>query len=160
MKKLIGIALASLLLVTAQARPEEPFVSPLLGTWAVDTSRLPVPPEARPRRVTIIFSQVTPGQLTTRVEVVDPTGALLVAEGTNELNGTIAPVSGNLEADTSAATMPAPTVLVLQLARANVPGSTRIYTVEPDGKSMVETAANFGANGQPVMRFNYFRRVE
>jgi hypothetical protein len=160
MKKLIGIALASLLLVAAQTRSEEPFVSPLLGTWAVDTSRLPVPPEARPKRVTIIFSQVTPGQLTTRVEVVDPTGALLVAEGTNELNGTIAPVSGNLEADTSAATMPAPTVLVLQLARANVPGSTRIYTVEPDGKSMVETAANFGANGQPVMRFNYFRRVE
>ena len=160
MNKLIGIVLALLLLVAEQAMSEEPFVSPLLGTWAVDTSRLPVPPEARPKSVTIIFSQVTPGRLTTRVEVVDPTGALLIAEGTNELNGTTAPVNGNLEADTSAATMPAPTVLVLQLARADVPGSTRIYTVEPDGNSMVETAANFGANGQPVMRFNYFRRVE
>lgn len=159
MKKLICIALASLLLVSTNAKSEKPFVSPLLGTWAVDTSRLPLPSEARPKSVKIVFSQVIPGRLTTRVEVVDPTGALLFAEGVNELNGTIARVKGNLEADTSAATMPAPTVLILQLARANVPGSTRIYTVAPDGKSMVETAANFGADGRPTMRFNYFRRV-
>lgn len=160
MKQGVGVFATAALLFAAQAWSGSLPDSPLLGTWEVDIARLPIPPEARPQRVTVKFAAGVDGQLATRVEVIDPAGATLVAEGSSALDGTPAPVSGNLEADTAAASMPAPNVLVMQLARAKVPGSTRIYTVAPDGKTMIETAANFGDDGQPLMRVNHFRRVE
>lgn len=160
MKQLLGVFSMTAMLFASQAWCGSLPDSPLLGTWEVDIARLPVPPEARPQRVTVTFAEGEGGQLATRVEVIDPTGASMVAEGLSALDGKPAAVSGNLEADTAAASMPEPNVLVMQLARANVPGSTRIYTVAPDGKSMTETAANWGDNGRPLMRVNHFSRVK
>lgn len=134
--------------------------SPLIGVWAVDVARLPIPAEARPQRVTITFAEAGSGRLATRVEVVDAQGARMHAEGTTALDGTPAAVTGNLEADVSATTMPIPQVLVMQLAKQGVPASTRVYTVAADGESMVETAAYVGSDGKPIMRTNYFARVK
>lgn len=64
------------------------------------------------------------------------------------------------EADAVAVAMPAPGVLSMQLSLGGVPGSTRIYTLSDDRKSMVETAANFGDDGRPYMRTNCFTRVQ
>lgn len=153
---LVAIALAQA--NTAHSEPSE--ISTLAGKWAVDVSRLPIPAQVRPRSVTITFAEAEGGRLATRVEVVDSSGAVSYAEGVAELNGTPALVKGNLEADTAAAAMPAPGVLVMQLARSGVPGSTRVYTVAADRKSMIETAANFGDDGRPFMRTNYFIRVQ
>lgn len=160
MSKTSLLFLASALLLCTPIAAEKPRASPLLGVWAVDVSALPLPPAARPKRVTVRFSQPEAGRLRTRVEVIDANDAMLYAEGVTALDGTPAPVEGNLEADTAATTMPAPNVLVMQLSLANVPGSTRVYTVSPNGKSMTETAANFGADGRPFMRINRFARIE
>ena len=118
-----------------------------------------MPPEARPRRVTITFSAEAPGQLRTRVEVVDPAGQVLLAEGVTPLDGTATPVASNFEADVSATLMPRPEVLVMQLAKNGRPASTRIYAVSPDGAQMTETVAHFSADGQPVLRRNHFSRM-
>lgn len=151
---------ATLLLVPAvqaQAQAEKP--SPLLGQWAVDVTRLPMPPQARPRSVTISFAKTPAGALTTRVEVVDPAGSRVFAEGSTTPDGKPAPVQGNLEADMAAASMPAPGVLVMQLAKGGQPVSTRVYAVSEDGKSMVETVAYFDSEGRPALRANYFNRL-
>jgi hypothetical protein len=47
----------------------------------------------------------------------------------------------------------------MQLGKNGNPASTRIYSVSEDGNSMVETVAYFSADGQPVLRKNYFSRV-
>lgn len=138
---------------------ETPQNSPLFGRWAVDTARLPMPPEARPQRVTISFAQEESGRLMTQVEVIDPTGAALLAEGLTPLDGTPTPVKSNFEADISATTMPTPDVLIMQLAKNGEPASTRIYALAADGQSMIETVAYFGPDGQPVSRKNYFSRI-
>ena len=55
---------------------------------------------------------------------------------------------------------PQPGVMVITLSKGGAPGSTRIYTVAPDGRTMVETATYFGQDGLPVMRTNYFIRTK
>ncbi|MBL8244123.1 MAG: hypothetical protein JNL89_08035 [Rhodanobacteraceae bacterium] len=131
----------------------------LYGRWAVDTTRLPAPPEARPKQVTISFAAAEPGRLMARVEVIDPAGNQLLAEGVTPLDGTPTPVKSNFEADLSATLMPTPDVLVMMLGKDGMPASTRIYAVAADGKSMVETVSYFGEDGKPVMRKNYFSRI-
>lgn len=131
----------------------------LFGAWTVDTTRLPMAPEARPKRVTLTFSEVAPGRLRTQVEVIDPRGQALLADGETPLDGSSTAVASNFEADLSATTMPRPEVLVMQLAKNGRPASTRIYVVGADGASMVETVAFFDAEGRPVFRKNYFSRV-
>lgn len=133
--------------------------SAVLGAWSVDTARLPMPAGARPRSVTITFSEAGAGLLRTKVDVIDPSGARLQAEGVTPLDGSPTPVKSNFEADVSATTMPRPEVLVMQLAKGGVPASTRIYTVSAAGDTMVEIVAYFAADGQPVLRRNYFSRI-
>lgn len=148
-------ALNSQSALASEVRPS----SPLLGAWAVDTSRLPMAPEARPRSVTITFTEEGKDRLRTKVEVIDPTGGKLEADGVTPLDGTATPVKSNFEADLSATLMPRPEVLVMQLAKNGKPASTRIYAVGADGKSMIETVAHFDSEGRPVLRKNYFTRL-
>jgi hypothetical protein len=93
------------------------------------------------------------------VEVVDPTGNRLEADGVTPLDGAPTQVKSNFEADVSATTMPRPEVLIMQLGKGGIPASTRIYSVNPDGNSMTETVAYFGTEGQPILRKNHFSRI-
>lgn len=131
----------------------------LFGSWAVDIGRLPMPAAQRPKSVTITFTDEGSARLGTRVAVVDPSGGQLEAVGVTPLDGTPTPVKSNFEADVSSTFMPRPEVLIMQLAKNGNPASTRIYSVNADGLTMVETVAYFGADGQPVLRRNYFSRV-
>ena len=80
---------------------------------------------------------------------------------TNALDGTPGAITGDqMEADTVAAKLPAPNVMVMQLAKGGVPASTRVYVVAPDGKTMIETAAYVGPDGKPLLRTNYFNRIK
>jgi hypothetical protein len=133
--------------------------SPLLGKWAVDVSRLPVPLAARPKGVTITFSDAGQGKLTMEVDIVDAGGAEIHSTGTAALDGSSAHVEGSPEADIAAMKLPQPGVLVLALGKGGIPASTRIYAATADGKTMVETAVYFGSDGLPIMRTNYFTRV-
>ncbi len=159
MKTLLSILLSLSLVFVFAANAESPERSALIGAWAVDVSKLPMPPEARPKRVTITFDQSERGRWSTKVEVVDASGATYRAEGVNSLDGTPAPVTGGFESDIASATMPTPDVLILTLGRDGVPGSTRIYTVVRGGKSMIETSSYFGDDGRPIVRTHYFDRL-
>jgi len=159
MKTLFAILLIAGVIQSVPALARSSTASPLAGSWAVDVSRLPIPPEARPKSVTITFIDAGSGKWTTHVDIVDGGGSESHAVGTAALDGSATTVTGSNEADTVAVKMPEPNVLVMALAKGGIPASTRVYAVAADGKSLVETAVYFGGNGLPVMRTNYFTRV-
>ena len=159
MKALFSMLLAAVLIQHAPAFARSPGASPLVGSWAVDVSRLPMPPEARPKSVTITFVDAGSGKWTTQVEIIDAGGAKNHAEATALLDGTPVSVKGSMETDISAVKMPRPDVLVMQLGKGGIPASTRIYAVAADGKTMIETAAYFEKDGRPVLRTSYFTRL-
>ncbi|MEP7044929.1 MAG: hypothetical protein ABI843_17835 [Dokdonella sp.] len=140
--------------------PATSVPSPLLGSWSVDVTRLPVPAEARPTRVTITFSDSGGGKWSMQVAIVDAGGSQSTVQGTYTLDGSTVPIQGTIEADVGAMKKPESNVLVLALGKGGGPASTRIYTVNPDGESMIETAVNTAGNGLPMMRTNYFSRVK
>ena len=134
--------------------------SPLLGRWTVDVSRLPMPPEARPKSVTFTFRDAGGGKWSTNVDIINGDGSERHMMSNYVPDGTASPIAGDkLEADTAAVKIPVPNVMVLELVKGGAPASTRVYTVAADGKTMIETAAYVGGDGKPVMRTNYFNRV-
>lgn len=159
MKNFLAIVLVAALMPSARALAGSPPASPLIGSWAVDVSRVPRPPQERPKSVTITFADAGNGKWATQVDVVGRDGSKNHSEGTSALDGTPSPVEGNFEADVAAVKMPEPGVLVMVLAKDRIPGSIRVYTVDAGGKSMVETAAYYGQNGSPITRTNYFTRI-
>ena len=151
---LVGAALpAAPTLAQAAARP------PILGAWAVDVTRLPVPPEARPKSVTMTFSDAGAGKYRTNVDIVLADGSESHGSSTYPLDGTAAPVIGSPEADVSAVIAPEPDVLVMVLGKGGMGGSTRVFTVAGDGGTMTETATYYRQDGTPVIRTNHFTRV-
>ena len=154
-----SILLAAAAMPGTPALAEAPPASPLIGSWAVDTARLAMPLEARPKSVTITYDDVGGGKWRTNVEVVLPDGKTVQAISTYIPDGTATPVEGNLEADMAATRLPEPGVMVTALALRGNPGSMRTYTVSADGKTMTETVVYFTAGGVPAMRTNHFNRV-
>ncbi|MBT2134010.1 hypothetical protein KK137_06655 [Croceibacterium sp. LX-88] len=150
-------ALAAGLLQASPATAQD--VAPILGTWAVDVTKLPVPPDARPKSVMITFSDVGDGKYRSNVDIILADGSESHGVAIYPLDGSAAPATGSNEADTVAVRTPEPNVLVMALSKGGVPGSIRIYTVAPDGNSQTETAVHYNENGIPVMRTNYFTRV-
>lgn len=150
-------ALGCLAAAPIQAAPVQ---SPIIGTWAVDVTKLPMPPEARPKSVTISFTEPALGKMAMQVEILGGDGSARRMGSAFAPDGSAVPIEGDkAEADTAAAKMPAPDVLVMALGKGGIPASTRIYTVAPDGKQMTETAVYFGEDGKPIMRTNAFTRV-
>ena len=160
MKALFPILFIAGAMQVVPALAENPAVSPLIGSWAVDVAKLPIPPEARPKSVTITYSDAGAGQWRTLVDVTLPDGKMVRAKSTWAPDGKPVHVEGNLEADTVATRMPEPNVMVTALALGGVPGSMRTYTVSPDGKTMTETVVFFTKDGTPGMRTNLFNRVK
>ncbi len=159
MKLLASIVLASAAFAHNACAAQPAPNTAVFGAWVVDTTRLPMAPEARPKSVTITFSKVGEDRLRTQVAVVDPAGGHLDADGVTPLDGTPTRVTSNFEADRCATIMPRPEVLIMQLAKDGNPGSTRIYAVNADGLSMIETVAYVSPDGQPGLRKNYFSRL-
>ncbi|HEV7775252.1 MAG TPA: LuxR family transcriptional regulator [Luteibacter sp.] len=159
MKPLLTALMTALVLQAAPAFAKSPTVSPLAGRWAVDVAKLPIPPEARPKSVTLDFHDPGGGKWSTQVEIVDQNGGRMHAEATLPLDGTPGPVTGNYWADVSAMKMPAPNVLVVQLVDHGNPASTRVYSVSDDGRTLTETKAFFGKDGKPILQTNIFNRM-
>jgi hypothetical protein len=158
MKRLATFVFLAFVASLPQALARSHAHSMLIGKWSVDVSRLPIPQDVRPKSVTIAFAEAADAQWTMRVDIVDASGAISHAGGTAALDGTPAPAEG-AEADTAAFKMPEPNVLVVALAKGGIPGSTRIYATSTDGRAMVETAVYFDKRGAPIMRTNYFTRI-
>lgn len=159
MKTMAALLLMAGLLQLAPMPVRASGVSPLLGSWAVDVSKLPIPPAARPRSVTFTFSEAAGGKWFTQVDIVDAGGNKTHSTSTVDLQGNPAQIMDSMEADTVALKLPAPNVLVMDLVKHGVPASTRVYVVSADGRSMIETASYAGGEGMPMMRTNYFTRV-
>lgn len=151
------LVLAALHATAASAR--SPSISPLVGRWAVDVDSLSIPAHARPKSVVLEFRDGGKDRWTTQIEIVDPAGGRMRAESTLPLDGTPGPIAGNYWADVSAVTMPAPNVLVMQLADDGAPASTRIYSVTGDGNTLIETKAVFDEKGTPVLQTHRFKRL-
>ena len=159
MKTMIVALLAAVVLQAAPAFAKPPASSALAGRWAIDVATLPMPPEARPKSVTLEFQDAGNGKWATLVEIVYQTGGKMLAEATLPLDGTPGKVSGNYWADVSAMKMPAPNVLVMQLVDHGNPSSTRVYSVSGDGNTLTETKAFFSKEGSPILQTNLFTRV-
>ena len=130
---------------------------PLVGKWSLDVSR--IPPDERPRSVTLDF-RVSPDQIWAgRSEIVAGDGSRQHAEATGPADGTAVPLSGNMSfADQVSMRQPAPNTLVLTFTKGGEPVSTRVYTIEEDRKSMKETIV-WAGNVTPRTVTTYFRRV-
>lgn len=158
MKAMFALFLASVILRAVPAYAESTIASPLIGHWALDVSKLPMPPKDRPKSVTIDFQDAAGGKWSTRVEIVDQSGNTMHGESTLSLDGTPGQATGNYWVDICAAKMPSPNVLVMQFAYKGKPASTRIYSVTADGTSLTETEAFFRKDGTPAMRTAIFAR--
>jgi len=159
MKTPVALVLLAGLLPGVSFAAQAAADTPVLGSWALDTSRMSMAPEARPKRVTIRFIDAGAGKWTTHVDIVGADGGESHSSSTGMLDGSPTAVQGSPEADVAALKLPAPNVLVLVLSKGGVPGSTRIYSVAPDGQHLTETSAYFGEQGMPVLKTYYFSRV-
>lgn len=131
---------------------------PLAGRWSLDVARLP--PEERPRNVTMAFSVSPDRKWTTRVEIVAPDGTVRHAESTAGTDGVAAPVTGNMDnIDTVSLRRPAPNTLVMTLGKNGAPVSTRVYSVAKDRKTMTETIV-WAGNDIPKLETTYFHRID
>jgi DNA-binding CsgD family transcriptional regulator len=131
---------------------------PLVGSWSLDTAR--IPQQERPQRVTITFRVSPDGKWTTLVEIVAPDGSSRHAESTAALDGVPVPISGNMDfIDTVALRQPAPNTLVMTLGKNGAPLSTRVYTVAKDHQSMTETIV-WAGNTLPDLVTTTFNRID
>ena len=131
--------------------------SPLVGRWALDVARLPE--NERPVAVTITFTPEADGRMHTLVWIENRDGGTIKAESTAATDGVAVPVDGNFaEIDSVSLRQPSPNTLVMTLAKAGKPVSTRVYTVAKDRKSMTETIVWAGQD-MPKLETTYFNRV-
>jgi hypothetical protein len=153
------ITLVAAPLASADAAPTHAAASPLLGSWSLDTSRLSMPPEQRPKSVSFTFGDAGGDRWITQVDIVYASGEKSHSVSTAALDGTYAVIENSPEADHVALERPAPNVLVMALQKDGVLVSTRIYSVTPDDRNLVETVVYPGGDNLTVMRTNYFKRV-
>jgi hypothetical protein len=158
MKLAVPTFLFAAVLSTAVASASKPS-SPFLGRWAVDVASLPLPPEQRPRSVTMTFSDVGGGKWTTTVDIVTSDGTPIHSVSTYPLNGTPAAVTPDGEYDHVAVTIPAPNVLIMALSKADTPGTTRIYTLSADGNTDIETHVYRTPEGPLSMKTAVWKRL-
>lgn len=156
---IVALACSVTLAAPPAAATEQPVDAPLLGSWSLDTSRMPVPPDQRPKSVQFSFGDAGKHTWNVHVDIVYRPGEEVHSVSTPVLNGSPTIITNSPEADTGTFKQPAPNVLVMALQKDGVLVSTRIYSALPDGHTLVETAVYPGQGGAPVMKTNYFTRV-
>ena len=121
--------------------------SPLLGSWSLDVAQMQAPAEMRPKSVTITFAEADEDKWSTKVAILGQDNSMRDMTGLYSLDGIAASIVGDqMEADTAAVTIPLPNVMLLALAKAGRPASTRLYTVSSDGSTMTEKAVSWDDN--------------
>lgn len=131
---------------------------PLVGRWSLDLSRIPV--EERPRSVILEFRVTDDQEWIGQSDIVAPDGSRQHAETRAAADGTPVPLTGNQQfADMVSLRQPAADTLVLTFTKAGIPVSSRVYTVEADGRTMTETII-WAGDASPRMVTTYFNRVD
>lgn len=148
------VLLVSLLLVTPAFSGEKHL---LIGTWAVDVSKLLNPQP--PRSVTIALAEAGDGAFTMTVDIVSPDGTKSHAEGIFKPDGSPFPAKGSADVDVVSMTMPSQRILVMGAGMAGNPSNTRVFSLSDDGRQMIETIIGHGAGGVPYIRTNTWNRL-
>ncbi|WP_230482047.1 hypothetical protein [Sphingomonas sp. Leaf21] len=157
---IILAAVATIASPTAAQTAESPAPSPFLGQWELDLTRMPATYGAPPKRVLYRFRDIGNGQWRTDVDITAPDDSVRHMSVAYRPDGRMARGDGDTsEADSAAILLPAPNVLVMNLARNKMPGSVRVYTIAPDGRTMTEAAANIDDKGEPFVRTFHYRRL-
>lgn len=88
MKTACVALVAALMLQATPAFSASTTPSPLVGTWLLDTSSLPMPAAVRPKRVVLEFKQVPGNKWATSAEIIEHDNKTLQAQSTLLLDGT------------------------------------------------------------------------
>lgn len=158
-----GITMATADSLQGDARPQAVQAAaqdrlPLAGSWSLDVARIPA--AERPRRVTMVFRVSDNQHWTIHAEIIGPDGSRQHAESSAAADGVPVPITGNMQfADRVALRQPAPNTLVMTFTKDGAPVSTRVYTVEADGRSMKETIV-WAGDANPRMVTTYFNRLD
>jgi len=135
--------------------------SPLLGEWVLDLKSMPDTGSPLPKRVTYRFADIGQGFWQGTIDIVAPDGSVRHMVSRYTRDGRAVKIEGDqLEADSVAVTTPAPNILVMGLAKDNRPGSTRVYSVSPNGMELTESAVSVGDDGMPLVRTFHFTRMQ
>jgi len=105
------------------------------------------------------FRDAGSGKWTTEVDIVAPDGTPVHSVSTYTPDGTPAVVTPDGEYDHVAVTTPQPNVLVMALSKAGTPGTTRIYTLSPDGNTDFETHVYQTPAGPLSMKTAIWKRL-
>lgn len=144
----------------APASTAVPARSPFLGRWELDLTRMPATYGTPPRRVVYRFEDIGGGRSRLTVDITAQDDSVRHMTTAYRPDGRAARSEGETsEADSAAFLLPAPNVLVMNLARNRMPASVRVYTIAPDGREMTESAADVDDKGDPFVRKFHFRRV-
>jgi len=134
--------------------------SPFLGTWELDTTRMPDTYGPPPKRVTFAFQDVGSDQWRTTVEITGRDDSVRHIAIQYRRDGRMAHGEGdNSEADSAAFKSPAPNILVMSQAKDKALAGVRVYSISADGNEMTESAANVDSTGAPFVRNFYFKRI-
>jgi hypothetical protein len=113
-----------------------------------------------PKRVVYNFEEIGDGKKRLTVDITGQDGSVRHMAVSYRPDGTMAPSEGETsEADSAAIMTPTSHVLVLNLARAQMMGSVRVYIVSANGREMTESAAGLNGQGEPFVRNFYYTRL-
>ena len=129
----------------------------LVGTWAVDVSRLDQP--NKPKSVTLTLKDAEPGVYVMTVDIESPDGQVMHAGGSPfRPDGVAVKVEGSMDVDMVTISMPNSRTLVMGGGFQGHPSSSRVWTLSDDGKEMIEIAIRHLSDGTPYMRKFYWKR--
>ena len=141
-------------------RSEAPAPSPFMGRWELDLTRMPSTYGPPPKRVVYGFQDIGQGKWRMVVDITGQEGSVRHMAASYRPDGTMVPSEGDTsEADSVAVMTPAPDVLVLNIAKARMPGSVRVYVVSANGNEMTESAAALNGKGEPFVRNFRYKRL-
>jgi hypothetical protein len=138
-----------------------PQVSPLLGVWMLDVSKVPLPPGAKPPlSVTLTLRDLDDSRWNMVIDTVNADGSRRHAESTFRLDGAPAAVSDSAgaEVDTASITCPNASTMVIGATTGGQLSTTRVFTVSADGRHETETIIWRGLDGKPHTRTNSWTR--
>ena len=141
-------------------RPSQATPSSFIGQWELDLTRMPSTYGSPPKRVVYEFKDIGSGKYRLTVDITGQDDSIRHMAVSYRPDGTTFPSeAGADEADSAAVMTSTRNVLVLNLGRAKMLGSVRVYIVSKDGREMTESAAGITGDGQPFVRNFHYKRL-
>lgn len=128
----------------------------LTGTWVVDVSRIEQPNP--PKSVTMILTEADAGAFKISIDIEAPDGKVMHVESNFKPDGSALRVQGSMDVDVFSMSMPNSRTLVMGGGFNGKPSSSRVWTLDDDGKQMLEIAIRHLPDGTPYMRKFYWNR--